>query len=416
MQKYSFAAAALLAGLTLVLAGCKKPPAAFVPPPPQEVTVDRPVQRSIPETMEFTGLTRGVEVVEVRARVRGFLQKKHVQGGTRVKAGDLLFTIDPRTFQAVVNSAQAEVTARQASLKLAEVTLERTRQALASNAVAQQELDRAQAERDAATAQVDLAKAALQTAQLDLEFTQVRAPIDGRLGIITLDEGQLVGAGEATLLGTIINDSQIWAEYDISERDLLELRARYNNRRPGEDGRAELPVQMAQAIDTDFPFKGRYAMGDNTINPTTGTVRIRAIFDNPNGAIVPGAFVRLRAVFDNRDVILVPDVAVLRDQSGSYVLTVDAAGKVTRKDVVPGSLTERMRVVSPAPGEKAPLTVNDQVVVVGVQRARPGATVKPVPAANAGSAPAPGAVQPAKPAADAAKAAPSNADAASDKK
>lgn len=376
----SFLPAVLLVGLLFALSGCKPPQAAFTPPPPAEVTVDRPVVRTVPDTLEFTGQTRGVEVVELRARVRGFLAKKHVQGGARVKAGDLLFTIDPRTFQAVVKSAQAEVSAREAALKLAEVTLERTRQAIAANAVAQQELDRAQAERDAAVAQVDLAKAALRTAELDLEFTQVRTPIDGRLGIINLDEGQLVGANEATLLATIINDSQIWAEYDISERDLLELRSRYNNRRPGEDGRPDLPVELAQANDTGFPFKGRYAMGDNTINPTTGTVRIRAIFENPTGAILPGAFVRLRALLENREVMLVPDVAVLRDQSSSYVLTVDASGKVARKDVNTGSLIERMRVVTPVAGDASPLTVNDQVITIGVQRARPGATVKPVPA------------------------------------
>ncbi|MCE2652575.1 MAG: efflux RND transporter periplasmic adaptor subunit [bacterium] len=376
----SFPPAVLLISLTIALSGCKRPPAAFAPPPPAEVTVDRPVLRTVPDTLEFTGQTRGFEVVELRARVRGFLAKKHVQGGARVKAGDLLFTIDPRTFQAVIKSAQAEVAAREAALKLAEVTLERTRQAIAANAVAQQELDRAQAERDAAVAQVDLAKAALRTAELDLEFTQVRAPIDGRLGIINLDEGQLVGANEATLLATIINDSQIWAEYDISERDLLELRSRYNNRRPGEDGRPDLPVELAQANDTGFPFKGRYAMGDNTINPTTGTVRIRAIFDNPTGAIIPGAFVRLRALFENREVMLLPDSAVLRDQSGAYVLTVDQGGKVARKDVNAGALIERMRVVAPIVGAASPLTVSDQVITVGIQRARPGAVVKAVPA------------------------------------
>lgn len=168
----------------LAMLGCERQQAAFVPPPPPEVTVESPTRQRVADAMEFTGTTRGYETVEIRARVRGFLEKKHVQDGKRVQQGDLLFTIDPRTFEAAVEQARAELATRESELKLAIVTLERTSAAAATNAVSKQEVDRAAAQRDGAIAQVDLAKARLRAAELDLEFTNVRSPITGRIGFI----------------------------------------------------------------------------------------------------------------------------------------------------------------------------------------------------------------------------------------
>ncbi|MFO0081294.1 MAG: efflux RND transporter periplasmic adaptor subunit [Phycisphaerales bacterium] len=357
----------------LAMLGCERQQAAFVPPPPPEVTVESPTRQRVADAMEFTGTTRGYETVEIRARVRGFLEKKHVQDGKRVQQGDLLFTIDPRTFEAAVEQARAELATRESELKLAIVTLERTSAAAATNAVSKQEVDRAAAQRDGAIAQVDLAKARLRAAELDLEFTNVRSPITGRIGFIRVEEGELVGASEPTLLATVINDSKVYATYDMDERVILELRRGNQNKRPGEDGRAELVVRMAMANEEGWPHVGRFERADNTVNSATGTLRVESIFENPDGAIVPGTFVRVRPEFGEKDVLTVPDVAVMADQRGRYVLVVAGAGaegSVERRDVTVGEVVERRRVIMSG------LTEADRVITNGVQRARPGGTVK----------------------------------------
>lgn len=371
---------AMLAVL-LAAASCTRPPAAFVPPPPPEVTVATPQQQRVPQTLEFTGVTRGIETVEIRARVRGFLLQKLAQDGKRVKQGDLLFSIDPRTFEAAVQQAKAELAAREADLKLAEVTLDRTRQAGAANAIAKQELDRAEAQRDGALAQVDLAKARVRTAELDLEFTQIRSPINGRIGFIAADEGDLVGASDPTLLARVINDEKIYATYDMDERTILEQRRINQNRRPGEDGRANLPVRLALANDIGFPHVGQFDRADNAVNPQTGTVRVESIFDNKEGTILPGAFVRVQPQFGEKDALTVPDVAVLADQRGRFVLVVGEGNKVERRDVRVGEVVDRQRIILEGLDPAA------RVIVNGVQRARPGMEVRlagaPAPAAPA---------------------------------
>lgn len=357
----------------LAMLGCERQQAAFVPPPPPEVTVESPTRQRVADALEFTGTTRGFETVEIRARVRGFLEKRHVQDGKRVQQGDLLFTIDPRTFEAAVQQARAELATRESELKLAIVTLERTSAAAATNAVSKQEVDRAAAQRDGAIAQVDLAKARLRAAELDLEFTNVRSPITGRIGFIRVEEGELVGASEPTLLATVINDSKVYATYDMDERVILELRRGNQNKRPGEDGRAELVVRMAMANEEGWPHVGRFERADNTVNSATGTLRVESIFDNPDGVIVPGTFVRVRPEFGEKDVLTVPDVAVMADQRGRYVLVVAGAGAegtVERRDVTVGEVVERRRVIMSG------LTEADRVITNGVQRARPGGTVK----------------------------------------
>jgi RND family efflux transporter MFP subunit len=386
----------LIASLALVGAACKPKPAAFAPPPPPEVEVARPTVQTVPDTMEFTGTTRAKETVEIRARVRGFIETKHVREGQRVKAGELLYTIDPRPFEAVVRQGEAEVAAAEAALQLAETTLERTRETVARNAAAKIELDRAQAERDSADARLKLAKARLDAAKLDLEWTKVKSPIEGRLGISPIEVGQLVGATEPTLLGHVVNDSQVYATYFIGERDVLNLRRANQNRRPGEDGRKLVPVRMALANDTDFSHQGVFAWADNAVNPETGTIKIEAIFDNPDGTILPGLFVRVQAVYDDKQAMTVPDVAVQRDQMGAFLLVVGKDNKVERRNVTPGPTFSRARIIENAPDGSASLSAEDWVIVNGIQRARPGAEVKPMGKDSAAKAPEP--VPAAKPA------------------
>ncbi len=372
---------AFLPVLLLCTTACQRKQPAYSPPPPPEVTVAAPVPQVVPQILDFTGTTRGIETVEVRARVRGFIATKDIQQGQRVKQGDLLFTIDPRPFQALVSQGEATLAARKADLRLAEVTQTRIAEAVARNAAAQLELDRTTAELDAARANVQLAEAQLATAKLDLEFTNVRAPIDGRIGISSIEPGQLVGASEPTLLTTVINDATILATYFISERQLLDLRAINQNRRPGEDGRANIPVAMALANDTDFKHQGWYKWGDNAVNPTTGTIRIEAEFDNKDGTILPGLFVRLRSTLGQQDAMTVPDVAVQRDANGSFVLVAGKDDKVERRNVVTGIVTNRQRVLLPlTPGDFG-VSPQDRVIINGLQRARPGSAVRPTPAA-----------------------------------
>jgi RND family efflux transporter MFP subunit len=370
----ALALAAAACGLT----GCR-PPArnAYVPPPPPEVTVATPTVREVEETLELTGVTRPFDQVEVRARVKGFVQKRHVEGGQRVKAGDLIYTIDPREFEATVRRWEAEVAAREATLRLAQTTLKRNEEASRSGAVSVIEVERATAERDAAVAQLDLSKAELTRAKLDLEFTLVRSPINGRLGVKTVDVGQLVGSGEATLLATIANDESVYAVYSIDERQVLELRSANENRRPGEDGRDLLEVRLGQANDEGYPFVGRFSKADTGIDARTGTITIEALFENSNGALLPGAFVRLQVLLGKAQATLIPESAIGADQAGRFALVVGDKDIVERRAVRVGAPVGRDRRILEG------LAPTDRVIVNGLQRARPGSPVKPQAQATA---------------------------------
>lgn len=371
MQAMGKGLAALALAILVILPGCKPPAAQYAPPPPPEVTVTTPVKQSMMNALEFTGITRGVESVEVRARVKGYIEKRFVEGGQRVKAGDMLYTIDPREFQASVSQAEAQIATQESQLKLAEVTLSRVNEAVQKEAAARLELDKAQADRDAAAAQVDLAKAQLAQRKLDLEFTRVIAPISGRLGIETVDVGNLVGASETTLLATIVDDSKIYARYSIDERMLLDIRTENQNKRPGEDGRDELTVLLGLANEPGFPHVGKFYKADNAVDPKTGTLGVDSIFENPTGVILPGSYVRVKAIFGKIEAFVVPDIAVGADQLGRYVLTVNDKNIVERHAVRVGTAEGRMRRIVEG------ISGTERIVVNGIQRARPGAPVNP---------------------------------------
>lgn len=360
----------LLSLLPAALLGACRPAANdYVAPPPPEVTVALPVTKTIPMTIDATGTTRGIQTVQVRARVEGFIQEKLITGGERVTAGDLLYRIDPRTFAATVEQAEAELATAEAELRFAELTVGRIASASDRGAATGYEVERTTAERDAAKARMDLAAARLESARLDLEFTEVRAPITGRVGIQTVDLGQLVGASDPTLLATVVNDSTIYATYTLDERQLLEQRQCYQNRRPGEDGRPDLVVMMGLVTDTGYPHEGRYRRTENEVDPATGTITAEAEFANPDGAIIPGLFVRLRAVLDEQEALLVPDTAVAADQAGRYVLVVNDEGVVERRNVTVGPVFDRLRRIDDG------LEADARDIVNGMQRARPGIAV-----------------------------------------
>ncbi len=356
-----------LVSLAAIFPACKRPQNAYVPPPPPEVTVATPQAKQVPELFETTGTLRAGERVEVRARVAGYIAEKRIKGGDRVKKGDVLYVIDPRPFIAAQKQAQAEVAARESALKLAEITLKRVSEAVQAAAVSELERDKATADRDGAQAQLDLAKASLTTANLNVEYTNIVAPMDGRVGITTRDIGQLISASD--LLCELSNTAQMYASYTMDERTLRRLRERNANRRPGEDGRSDQVVLLGFPDRDDYPFEGRFVRADAGVSAATGTIAIEAAFDNPTDALLPGMFVRVAARLGERDVVLVPDVAVQADQAGRYVFVVNAESKVERRNVTIGARVQRDREIIEG------LEPQSRVVINGVQRCRPGAPV-----------------------------------------
>ncbi len=368
LARATFAApAALLAALTL--SACDRGPSnAYVAPPPAEVTVAAPVAMIVSETVDATGSLRGVESVAVRARVRGFIASRTVQGGERVRKGELLFTIDARPFEAAVARARAELESKRVALRLADLEVVRIQELVRQGASTQREADQRIATRDAARADVDLAEANLRLAELDLEWTTVTAPISGRVNLgPPPDVGELVGQNEPTLLCTIVDDSRLYATYTLDEGTYQGLRrARASE---AKDDAAVYPVRMGLIDDAGYPFLGAYSHADNRVNPETGAITLEAVFDNPTGALMPGLYVRLQVLTGERPAILVPEVAVQQDQRGRYVLVVGQGDVVERRDVRIGRAVDDLRVVEDGLGGE------ERVVVNGVQRARPGATV-----------------------------------------
>lgn len=369
--------ALLFVTIALTSGGCKPKVNVYAPPPPPEVTVAHPVQRPVTCYLEYTGTTEAFESVELRARIPGFLDEVRFKPGAAVKKGDILFVIDPRIYDADVQKAEADLAAQDATLRLAEITLQRVSDAAKSAASSQQEVDRSIAERDHARAQVDLAKAALATAQLNVEFTQVRSPIDGRISKNVVDVGNLVGAaGVPTVLATVVSSQPLYVSVDSSESDLLMVRrarmAREPKAEPGQVAPGEWrPVEMATADSSEFNIHGHIDYVDPALNPQTGTIHVRCRFENDQGLLLPGLFVRVRILLDTEDAMLAPDIALLSDQSGRYALVVNEKDVVEIRRVKIGTLEGSMRVVLEG------LSLTDRVIINGLQRARPGMSVKP---------------------------------------
>lgn len=388
---------ALVVAWALVSGGCRPKTNAYAPPPPPEVTVAHPISKPVTEYLESTATTEAYESVELRARVAGFLDQVNFKPGSPVKKGDLLFVIDPRVYEAQAQQADADLQTRRATLRLAELTLTRVQEASKGGAASQQEMDRAAAEYDQAKAQVDLAEAALANAKLNVEFTQVRAPIDGRISKNLVDVGNLVGAsGQPTILATIVNNRPIYVTVDASERDVITVRHERLTQAPGaEPGQIApgvwRPVDLATSDSDEFNVHGHIDYVDPALNPQTGTIRVRSRFENENNDLLPGMFVRVRFLLKTVEATVVPDTALLADQSGRYALVVADQDKVELRRVKIGVLDGSMRQVLEG------LSAGDRVIVNGLQRARPGMVVKPTLtelSASGAGAPKPGAPKP----------------------
>ncbi len=359
------AVAVLAALLTLTLSGCgKNADAQAGPPPAAPVSVAPAVQRDVTDSEEFSGRLEATDYVELRARVSGTIDKVHFTDGASVKKGDLLFTIDPRPFEAEVARAQSQLTSTKARLELAQTELARARKLLDQQAVSRQEFD--QLTSGARTSQADIqgAEAALRVARLNLDYTQVRSPIGGRTSRANITAGNLVD--DKTVLTTIAGVSRVYAYFDGSEQTFLKLNA---GKAGGQNGKA-LKVRMGLSNEQGFPHEGKVDFIDNRLNAQTGAVRMRASFDNAQGQFTPGLAAKLlMESATSVPAVLVPERAIGTDQTKKFVYVVGANGQPQFREIKLGALMEGMRVVQGGvkPGEN--------VVVDGLQRVMPGMPV-----------------------------------------
>lgn len=335
--------------------------------PPPEVEVIAASARSLPRSVEIPGRLRAVRTAQVRARVEGVLEKRLFAEGSEVKAGMPLFRIDPRTLQANLASADAAVAKAQADAAMAALTVDRLRNLLPAKAVSQQEYDLAEAKRKLAEADVAAALAARSRARIDLENSSVPAPISGRIGRALVTEGALVGRGEATPLATIDQLDPIQVDFAQSSADFLRLRN-------GQKSAASLPVKLVLEDGREYPHAGKLLFQDLAVDPATGSVGLRAEFPNPERALLPGQFINVRLPVSTAvDQITVPQRAVQAGAQGQVVMLVTPDGKLVPQPVKTAGLAGADWVI--ADGLKG----GEQVVVNGLQKARPGMPVKAVP-------------------------------------
>lgn len=338
---------------------------------PLPVEVALPLEETIVDWDEFTGRFEAVERVELKARVSGFLQEIGFEDGQIVQEGEVLFVVDPRPFEAVWAQANAELAAAIAEKERADAELTRGEELVRDRTLTESALDERRATKLRADAQVTVREAEVRSALLDVEFTEVRAPFTGRISDRKIDVGNLVTAGD-TLLATIVSTDPIHLVFTASEADFLKY-SRLSDTGERESSRTAANEVQARLIDEDdWTHTGRMSFVDNELDPTAGTIRGRATFDNPDDLLTPGLFARLRLIASGEyEALLVPEEAVLSDQARKILLVVDEAGMVSASVVELGPLHQGFRVI------RAGLEPTDMVIVNGVQRARPGGQVAP---------------------------------------
>lgn len=353
--------------------------------PPMPVSVAAVVQKDIALWDEFSGRLEAVQRVDVRPRVSGAVQAVHFREGSLVKQGDLLVTVDPAPYAAEVDRAEAQVVAAQARVSYTRSEMERATRLLEDKAIAQREHDeRLNAQREA-DANLRAAQAALQTAKLNLGYTQVRAPVAGRVGRIEVTVGNLVAAGAgAPVLTTLVSVSPIYASFDTDEQIVVKALQDLQSSQRGHSARQlieRIPVQMGTGTSGGTPFAGRLQLIDNQVDAKSGTVRVRAVFDNEDGALIPGQFARIR-MGQARDTqaLLINERAVGTDQNKKFVMVVGEGNKAEYREVTLGAPIDGLRVVTSG------LKAGENIVVNGLQRVRPGAVVAPQPVPMAAKA------------------------------
>lgn len=340
------------------------------------VSVAAVLQKDIALWDEFSGRLEAVQRVEVRPRVAGALQAVHFKEGALVKQGDLLVTVDPAPYAAEVDRAEAQVAAAQARVSYTRSELDRSTRLLQETAIAQREHDERQNAYREADANLRAAQAALQTARLNLSYTQVRAPVAGRVGRIEVTVGNLVSAGAgAPVLTSLVSVSPIYASFDTDEQIVVKALQDLGSGVKGQSARqllARIPVQMGTGTSGGTPYTGHLQLIDNQVDAKSGTVRVRAVFDNADGALIPGQFARIRmGQARNTQAVLINERAVGTDQSKKFVMVVAEGNKAEYREVTLGAPVDGLRVVTSG------LKAGETIVVNGLQRVRPGAVLAP---------------------------------------
>lgn len=367
--------AALVVLPIALLSGCARTSAQPADPPPPQVTAADVVSRDVTEWDEVTGRLEAVNTVAVRPRVSGYVSAVRFEEGAIVRRGDLLFQIDPRPFEAEADRLRAELARARATVQRATSELARAARLAGENAMSHEEQERRAAFAQETAAQVAAVEAALRAAELNLEFTQVTSPIDGRVGRAIVTPGNLVstGPGEATLLTTVVSLDPIYASFDADEHTLLTQMPLTGGGTRAHGGRPALPIRLALASDHEFQREGTLNFLDNQIDPATGTIRGRAVFRNADRSLMPGLFVRLKlpgkSVYRG---LLIQDRAVGADLDKRFVFVVTPEGTIQYRGVVLGPIVDGLRVV------RSGVKLGDRVVVNGLQRVRPGVKVSPV--------------------------------------
>jgi RND family efflux transporter MFP subunit len=361
---------ALVISAFALLSACEQN--TFVPPPPPKVEVTTPAQKSITRYLDATGNTAPIKSVDLVARVQGFLQAINYTDGSFAKEGTTLFTIEPETYKLKLEQAQAAEAGAQASLKQAEADYKRQVDLVQRQAVSQSTLDTSTSNRDNAIANLQQAQANTRIAQVNYGYTNVAAPFDGIVTAHLVSVGELVGVSSPTQLATIVALDPIYVNFNVNEQDVLRVRAEARRRGMTIEELRKLPIEIGLQTETGYPHKGTLDYVSPQVNLSTGTLAVRGILNNPDRVLLPGYFVRIRVPFDQeQNALLVPDVALGSDQSGRYVLVVNAENVVEQRKVTVGPLEGDLRVI------ESGLKPDDKVVVAGLLRAIPGQKVDP---------------------------------------
>ena len=357
--------------IAALLTGCQ-PQAAPSAPAPQ-VNVAKVIERKVNDWDEFTGRIQAIDSVEIRPRVSGYIERIAFTEGGSVKKGDLLFVIDPRPYRAELQRAQADAAGAKTRAELARNEVARAERLLAARAISQEEYDERVNRAHETGSAVEAAAAAVEVARLNLEFTQVVSPIDGRVGKAEVTPGNLVGSGErATLLTTVVSIDPVYVEFTGDEQVYLKYNAMSKSGERASSRDEPNPVWMGLANETGFPHPGHMTFVDNQLDPATGTIRGRAIFRNPDGLFTPGLFARIKLLGSGQyNAILINDRAVATDQNQKFVLVLGEDKTLSYRPVKIGRTVQGLRVVLDG------LKPGETIVVNGIQRVRPGMSVSP---------------------------------------
>jgi RND family efflux transporter MFP subunit len=366
---------ALVLGLCLGLMGCARPPSEAPAAAPIQVTASYPVERDITDYADFTARVAAVDSVEVRAHVWGYLDKVNFKEGSLVKKGDVLFELDPRPYQAMLNQAMAKVAQDEAQLTYDEAEYQRNVRLAATGAASRSDLDKTAAARGVDIANIAADKAVVASRQLDLEYTKVTAPVSGRVSRTIVTGGNLIQSGDqngGTLLTTIVSVDPMYAYFDVDERTVQRVSQLVRQGGAESAPDTEWPVSLGLATEESFPHQGTINFVDNQVNPKTGTLRARGVFPNKDQALSPGFFARVRLpIGEAHKALLVTDRAIDNDQGQKILYVVNDKNEVVSRPVRVGALHDGLRAIEDGlkPGER--------VIVNGLQLVRPGITVEP---------------------------------------